>query len=224
MKLYCDPLSTSSRPVIMMIADFGLDVELLSVNLHLQENLDPAFLALNPNGTVPVLQDDDFLLTESSAILKYLSLRFDLPLYPTDLKSQVRVDEMTAWFTTNFRAYHGMLGTYPRMLPALAWLSPVTREELSSLGGYGSQRYLTVLNQRLAAQGPFVCGRDITIADYAGIAQVNLADYVDFDLSPYPAVQAWSLRMRERDGWTAGFAGFMGLVNAARRQREAGRN
>lgn len=221
LKLYCDPLSTSSRPVMMMVADLGLDVEIVPVNLHLHENLEPDFLALNPNGTVPVLEDQGFRLTESSAILKYLAIRFGLPLYPADLFAQVQVDEMLAWFTTNFRGYHCMLGTYPRMLPELAWLSPVTRDELAALGAHGSRRYLTVLDRRLAQHGPFVCGRDLTIADYAGIAQVTLADYVDFDFSPYPAVQTWCARMRDRDGWTTAFAGFTGLVNAARCRRAA---
>lgn len=206
---------------MMMVADQALDVEIIPVNLHLKENLEPEFLALNPNGTVPVLQDEDFVLTESSVILKYLAVRFGLALYPTELKAQIRVDEMLDWFTTNLRTFHGVLGTYPRMLPALDWLNPITRAEMAALGAHGSQRYLTVLDRRLAEHGPYVCGRDLTIADYAGITQVTLADYVDFDFSPYPAVQAWCALMRERDGWTAAFASFTGLVNAARRQRDA---
>lgn len=221
MKLYCDPLSTSSRPVMMMVADQSLDVAIVPVNLHLQENLDPGFLALNPNGTIPVLQDGDLVLTEGNVILKHLAIRFGLPLYPADLRAQISVDEMVSWFTTNFWAYHCVLGTYPRMLPSLAWLNPVTRDELALLGSHGSRRYLSVLDRRLEEGGPFVCGRDLTIADYAGIARVTLADYVDFDFSPYPAVQAWCARMRDRDGWTAAFAGFCGLVNAARAQRAA---
>lgn len=221
MKLYCDPLSTSSRPVMMMVADHAIDVTIVPVNLHLQENLDPDFLALNPNGTIPILQDGDLVLTESTVILKHLATRFGLPLYPADLRAQLAVDEMVSWFTTNFWAYHCVLGTYPRMLPALAWLNPVTQQELALLGSHGSRRYLTVLDRRLAEGGPFVCGRDITIADYAGIARVTLADYVDFDFSPYPAVLAWCARMRDRDGWAVAFASFDGLVNAARAQRTA---
>jgi glutathione S-transferase len=204
---------------MMMVADHALDVMIVTVNLHLQENRNPDILALNPNGTIPILQDGDLVLTESTVILKHLAIRFGLPLYPADLRAQLAVDEMVSWFSTNLWAFHCVLGTYPRMLPALAWLNPATQQELAVLGSQGSHRYLAVLDRRLAEGGPFVCGRDITIADYAGIARVTMADYVDFDFSAYPAVQTWCARMRDRDGWAVAFASFDGLVNAARAQR-----
>lgn len=219
MKLYCDPLSTSSRPVIMLVRDFDIDIEIVTVNLFANENQEPGFLALNPLGTVPVLEDDGFVLTESNAILKYLSVRFNLPVYPRELQAQIRVDEMLARFISNFNAYHGICGTYPRMLPQLAWLNEVTKADMAALGAYGSGRYLTVLDQQLAQGGPFVCGPDLSIADYAGISLVTLADFVAFDFSPYPAVQAWLARMRDREGWDAAFAGFAGMVTAARSAR-----
>lgn len=219
MKLYCDPISTSSRPVIMLAADFDLDVEIVTINLFADENQSPEFLAINPLGTVPVLEDDGFVLTESAAILKYLSVRFDLPVYPKDLQAQIRVDEMLARFISNFNAFHGICGTYPRMLPQLAWLNEATKAEMAALGAYGSARYLSVLNRQLTQDGPFVCGVDLSIADYAGVSLVTLADFVEFDFSPYPAVESWLARMRDREGWDAAFAGFAGMVIAARAAR-----
>ncbi len=220
MKIYFDPLSTSSRPVMLLIHDFNLNIEEINVTLHLQENFQPYFLAINPNGAVPVLDDDGFILTESSAILKYLAVKNDLPVYPDTLQHQIRADEMLSWFTTNFRGYHCIFGTYPQMIPALAGLSSVTKAEMAAMGAYGSQRYLSVLDRQLAEGGPYVCGKAITIADYQGISQVTLADFVDFDFSPYPNVKAWIALMRERGGWDAAFAGFSGLVQAARNERQ----
>jgi glutathione S-transferase len=219
MKLYCDPISTSSRPVIMLVADFDLPVEIVTINLFADQNQTPDFLAINPLGTVPVLEDDGFVLTESAAILKYLSVRFDLPVYPSELQAQIRVDEMLARFISNFNAFHGICGTYPRMLPQLAWLNEGTKAQMTALGAYGSARYLSVLDRRLAQHGPFVCGAELSIADYAGVSLVTLADFVEFDFSPYPAVQAWLARMRDRAGWDAAFAGFTGMVTAARAAR-----
>ena len=75
MKLYFDPLSTSSRPVMLLIHDFGLDIEEITVNLHLQENVpSPTSSPSIRTAPFPVLDDDGFVLTESSAILKYLAL------------------------------------------------------------------------------------------------------------------------------------------------------
>lgn len=219
MRLYFDPLATSSRPVVLLIHDFGLDVEEIMVNLHLNEHTEPDFLRLNPNGAVPVLDDDGFVLTEGCAILKYLAVRNSLPVYPAAFEERIRVDEMLSWFTTNFWGYHCVFGTYAKMLPSLAALSPVTRAEMAAVGAHGSQRYLEVLDRRLRENGPYVCGKNITLADYEGISLTTLADFVDFDFSPYPNVQAWIALMRECKGWDSAFAGFNGMVQAARNER-----
>lgn len=218
MKLYADPLSTASRPVLLLVHDHSLPVDEITVSLHLGEHRSPAFLALNPNGAIPVLVDDDFVLTESVAILRYLARRFELPVYPADLRGQARVDQMMNWFVTNFHLMHCVFGTYPKMLPELGRLDPATLRDFEMLGTQGSRRYLGVLDGQLAKTGPFVCGQAITLADYAGIAQVTLADYCGFDFSPWPNVARWIDRMRERPGWDAAFAGFAGLVTATRRQ------
>ena len=215
MKLYCDPISTSSRPVMMLVADFGLDVDLVVIDLFQNAHQAPAFLALNPLGTVPVLVDDDFVLTESTAILKYLARRFELAGYPQDPIDQIRVDEATARFSTAFFGYHCLFGTYPRMLPQLAWMADTTKAEMAAVGAHGSQRYLAVLDRQLADRGPYVCGAEVSVADYVGFAAITLADFVAFDFAPYPEVRAWIARMQGRDGWAAAYAGFTGMMAAA---------
>ena len=85
MKLYCDPISTTSRPVMMFIAEAGLAVEFVHVDLMTGGNQDPASLALNPNGLVPFLVDGDFGLGESAAILRYLAANAGSPASPADL-------------------------------------------------------------------------------------------------------------------------------------------
>ena len=102
------------------------------------------------------------------------------------------------------------------MLPQLAWMSEITKAEMAKVGDYGSQRYLGVLDRQLADHGPYVCGAEVTVADYVGLAQVTLADFVGFDFAPYPAVQDWIARMRDRKGWHAAYAGFTGMLAAAR--------
>lgn len=79
-----------------------------------------------------------------------------------------------------------------------------TKAEIAALGAYGSARYLSVLNRQLTQGGPFVCGVDLSIADYAGVSLVTLADFVEFDFSPDPAVQSRLARMRGRAGGGCG--------------------
>ncbi|MBL8351989.1 MAG: glutathione S-transferase N-terminal domain-containing protein, partial [Burkholderiaceae bacterium] len=67
MKLYYHPASTTSRPLMMFIEDNGIAAELQLVDLFTGEHLGEGFTAINPNRLVPVLEDGDFRLTESSA-------------------------------------------------------------------------------------------------------------------------------------------------------------
>lgn len=193
-----------------------LPVEEVTVNLHLGEHRAPAFLALNPNGAVPVLVDDGFVLTESVAILTYLCRRFDLPAYPADPHAQAQVDEWTQWFMTNFRVMHCIFGVYPKILPELSWLDPATLRDLGAISAQGSARYLAVLDAALAKGGPYLCGATPTIADYVGTAQITLADQTGFDATPWPHVADWLAPMRDSKGWDAAYAGFAGLVRATR--------
>ena len=66
---------------------------------------------------VPVLEDGDFVLTESSAILKYLADKVDSPAYPKDLKKRARVNERMDWVNTNFYREFGYHLVYPQVFP-----------------------------------------------------------------------------------------------------------
>ena len=87
MKLYYHPVSTVSRPIVLFAADNGIPLDYQVVDLMTGEHMKPPYRAINPSRLVPVLEDGDFRLTESSAILKYLADKFDSPAYPKDLRS-----------------------------------------------------------------------------------------------------------------------------------------
>ncbi len=93
MKLYYHPASTTSRIVMMYAAEEGLDLELQVVDLFTGEHLKPAYTAINPSCMVPVLEDGDFRLTESSTILKYLAAKTGAPAYPKELRQRARGNE-----------------------------------------------------------------------------------------------------------------------------------
>src|ERR1700741_3032894 len=78
MKLYADPISTTCRPVLLA-AETGTHMELHVVDLFSGAHMKPEFAAINPNCAVPTLADDDFVLTESSAILKYVADKIGSP-------------------------------------------------------------------------------------------------------------------------------------------------
>src|SRR5262245_14003512 len=105
MKLYMHPFSTTSRPVMMFIADEKIPVESQVIDLMKGEQYQPAFASLNPNSQVPFLVDGDFRLSESSAILKYLADKIGSKAYPKGLQERARVNEMMDWVNTSF--YNG---------------------------------------------------------------------------------------------------------------------
>lgn len=88
MKLHAFDGSTTCRPVVMFAQEAGIGLELVPVDLFAGEQARPAYLALNPNGKVPLLQDGDVLLTESSAILKYLAELSASPAYPAGIRAR----------------------------------------------------------------------------------------------------------------------------------------
>ena len=100
MKLYYHPVSTTSRPIVLFAAESGIDLDYEVVDLFTGEHYQPPFEAINPNHLVPVLEDGDFRLTESSAILKYLADKTDSPRYPKDLKQRARINERMDWVNT----------------------------------------------------------------------------------------------------------------------------
>lgn len=220
MKLYCDPISTTSRPVLMFIAEAGLDVEIVKVDLLAGGHQDPEFLAINPNGIVPLLVDGDFRLGESVAILKYLAIRAHSTAYPEGLKPQMKVDEALMWFATQFHEYFCLFTCYPHMgVPHDA-----PRELAAGLAAYGlehSPRWLTVLDRHMLGDQPFVCGDRVTLADYLGLSFVLLGRVADFDFSPYPNIQAWIARMQARASYVPTYAAFETFVGFVRAQPQA---
>jgi glutathione S-transferase len=117
MKLHMSPISTTSRPVKLFCAEAGVDETMVPVDLMAGEHHGEKFVALNPNRLVPVLEDGDFVLTESSAILKYLADKVGSPLYPKDLEQRARVNERMDWFNTQLYRELGYHLVYPQLFP-----------------------------------------------------------------------------------------------------------
>ena len=97
--------------------DQGIDLDYQVVDLFTGEHHKPEFAKINPNCLVPVLEDGDFRLTESSAILKYLADKAGSPAYPKDLKARARVNEMMDWFNANIYKDFGYGVIYPQTFP-----------------------------------------------------------------------------------------------------------
>lgn len=222
MKLYFDPVSTTCRGILLFAAEHGLALEPAHVSLLAGEHLGAGFLAVNPNGAVPVLEDGDLRLTESSAILRYLAGKTDTAAWPAEARARARVDAMMTWAQTNFYFYYGYLYCYPQLVEYTAYENAGTQADVLRKGLEGSARYLAVLEDHILGDGrPFLCGTTITLADYFMLPILALGELVAFDLTPWPRVLAWKTAMQARPAWAqidVAFQGWRSAVEAERAQ------
>lgn len=206
MKLYAHPASTTSRPVMMFCQEQGVDIDLVVVDLFSGEHLKEPFLKINPNGMVPVLDDDGFILTESSTILRYLANKTNSPAYPKDPKARARVSEAMDWFNSNLYRELGYHVVYPQTFPSHARPSEEETQCVIDWGLERARKMLGILDGRwnmLSGGSTYLLGNDITIADYFGAELVACADMTRADWSAYPNVDRWLKTMKARPAWAS---------------------
>jgi glutathione S-transferase len=219
MKLYMHPVSMTSRPVRLFIAESGIKVDEQLVDLMNGEHYKEPFASINPNRLVPVLDDGDLRLTESSAILKYLADRIDSPAYPKDLKQRAKVNEMMDWLNTNFYRDYAYGFIYPQVFPHHR---RPTDEMQSGTVAWGKERtegWLRLLNDYwIGPTKPYLCGERITIADYFGSGLVTLGEVVGCDFAGYPNIKRWLDNMKRLPSWPKVNEVFYGLVDSVKGQ------
>jgi glutathione S-transferase len=202
MKLYMHPVSMTSRPVRLFIAESGIPMDEQVVDLFTGEHYQEAYTKLNPNRLVPMLEDGDLRLTESSAILKYLADKVGSPAYPKDLKQRAKVNEMMDWLNTNFYREYAYNLIYPQLFPHMKRPDPAVQKATLEWGKERAKGWLQILNDHyIGPKNNYLCGNQITIADYLGSAFVTLGEIVRCDFSPYPNIQRWLDNMKKLKSW-----------------------
>jgi glutathione S-transferase len=219
MKLYMHPVSMTSRPVRLFIAENKIPVEEVLVDVMTGEHLKPAYAALNPNCLIPMIEDGDLRLTESSAILKYLADKIGSPAYPKDLKQRAKVNEIMDWINTNFYRDWGYNLCYPQLFPHLKRRSDEAQAATIEMGQQNAKRWLQILNDHwIGPNKPYLCGNEVTIADYFGAGIVTLGEVIRVNFSAYPNVQRWLANMKKLPNWGKVNEAFYGLVDAVKAQ------
>lgn len=198
MKLYMHPASTTSRAVVLFIADNDLPVDLQVVDLFSGEHMREPYTAINPNKMVPALDDDGFILTESSTILKYLAEKFELAAYPKELRRRARINEAMDWFNSNLYRDYGYGLIYPQVFPTHKRQSDEAHRATIDWGKEKTQGWLQVLNDHIIGRNAYICGDEITVADYFAIAIMQAGELVGCHFGSYPNVARWMETMQGR--------------------------
>ena len=193
MKLYDFPFSPNCRKVRAVAYEVGVSFEFVPVNLLKGESHTPEFLERNPNGRVPVLEDGDFVLWESVAILRYLGA--GTPLIPTSRKAAADVDRWLAWQLAHLGPAMSKVG-FERVVKPLRRLGPPDAA-LVAAGTADFAAATAVLDRSLAGR-EYVAG-PLSIADFALAAHYSIAPACGLELSRFGTVESWLARMLARD-------------------------
>jgi glutathione S-transferase len=171
MKLYTAPLAPNPRRVRIFLAEKGVEIETVDIDIGAGENQQPEFLVKNPMGRVPVLElDDGICIAESVAICRYFEeLHPEPPLMGTDAQDRALVEmwnrrmelELFAPCTHAFRHLHEFFaGRYPQVAEWGEECRSAARERLTWLDG-------------VLADHEFVAGDVFTIADITALCGID---------------------------------------------------
>jgi glutathione S-transferase len=190
--------------VTILVHELALDVEVRPVDVRPPgmggQNATPEFLALNPNGKVPVLRDGDLVLWESSAIMWYLADKYgETPLWPRDVAGRARVAMWHLWQAAHLSpAADGLM--YEALVRPMTG-APSDAAHMASLTK-SFHRWCGVLEGALA-KAPYVAGDAFTTADAAVATALMYASPARMPIEGYTNVLAWLARVHARPSWKA---------------------
>lgn len=210
MRLYDMTLAPNPRRVRIFLAEKGIEVPRVEIDIQKGENLEPDYLAINPRGVVPTLVlDDGTILDESIAICRYFeALQPEPNLFGRDPLEIARVE---AWQRRiEFEGLFNIAAAFRNSRPAYAdraapGAGPPTPQipELAERGLLLARGFLDTLEQRLG-ESPFVAGPRFTVADITAIVCLDFARWVGLKAeAAHPTVAGWHRAMKARPSTSA---------------------
>jgi glutathione S-transferase len=174
-----------------MAAELGLDYEHLPIEIGEAGARAPEFLAINPNGRLPVIVDNGFVLFESLAITLYLAKKHSLgKLYPATLQDEAKAWQWSFWAISEVDRGVNIWSLHAVRLPP-AERDPAKREEALKVVAAPFK----ILDAAVAKQ-PYLLGNGFSVADLNVAAVVSRA--IDMDLSAVPNLKGWLSRCLDR--------------------------
>lgn len=188
--------SLNVQKVLWGLHELALPFERIDAGLQYGVNDTAAFKAMNPNGLVPVLQEDDFILWESHAILRYLAARHGrASLLPGDLRMAAIGDQWMDWCSTT---------VWPNMRPAFQTLvrTPQDQRDMQSVEvAAKTLAALFLMFEQHLKNHAFVAGGGFTVADIPMALLVYRWNSLISERPQTPAVDDWFKRVSAREGY-----------------------
>ncbi len=197
LKIWGRKNSSNVRKALWIAEEVGVAYESLNAGGAFGINDQPEYLAKNPNGVVPMIEDGDFVLWESNAIVRYLAAQYapDSPLYPSDPQVRASADKWMDWTTSSFAGpfrtvFWGVLRT------------PADQQDWVQINGAIKtvQQLLVIVDQALASH-PYLSG------DEFGMGDIPLGSFIyawfemPIERPAMPHLKAWYERLKQRPAY-----------------------
>jgi glutathione S-transferase len=191
MKLYGFAPTRTIR-ALWALRELDVDFKLVTIDLTKGEHRDPAFLAINPAGKLPVLVDGDFILTESVAIVLYLAEKYPAQgLLPTALRARADVQRWLLFTATELEQPLWRIARHTAIYPKekrLAAEVPIARQDFLDMA--------LVMERHLEGRHVLV-GDSVTVADFVAAYTLDWANEIKL-LETLPRLHAYMKEMYAR--------------------------
>jgi glutathione S-transferase len=199
MKLYALPPSPNTFKVVALANHLGLEMEVINMDMANGGHKTPDYLAKNPNALMPTLEDGDFCLWESNAILMYLAQKKPQSgLWPADSQGQAKVQQWLNWSGNHWgpaiRPFF-----FERIVKARFGMGPADEAEIAK-AVQAFPKVADVLEGQLKNH-PYLAGDQLTIADFALASAAPYLAMAGVPLENYPGIKAYCERVTSTEAW-----------------------
>jgi len=194
LKIYGSRNSGSANKVEYTAMLLGMDYEYKEMDF--QKDLKTEwYLKIHPAGKIPAIDDDGFVLFESSAICKYLCDKKGSGLYPKDLKQRAIIEQ---WIDFSIQHVGSAMGkvAYGKLFAPMQGL-PVDEASIKE-GTQFLERFLPIVDKQLGKR-KFLASDKMTLADINLFAVLEYAEKAQYDLSKYKSITSWRNKLMEMD-------------------------
>jgi glutathione S-transferase len=205
MLIYADPITVNCRKVLAGMAFLNAPFRRVHVDYFKGEHKEAAYVALNPNASVPALMDGKFVLWESNAILQYVADKLGRDsAYPKDLQVRADINRWLLWESSSWfpNCYSFLVEHCVKPL-----LGSTADQSVLDAQTVQFNKLAAILNDRLA-KSEWVCGSQPTIADIALAAPMHLHQYQQLPLAGFPHLRRWlTERVEKLPSWHNTYVG-----------------
>ncbi|NHZ99946.1 glutathione S-transferase family protein [Massilia sp. CCM 8734] len=198
MRLYHSHLSSNGRRVLMVAEQLGLPLDIVNVDLG-SDSERARLREIDANGKVPVLEDGDFLLSESCAIMQYLcDLTPGQQLYPQDARVRADVNRWLFWGSQHFAETISIL-SFEHIWKAMIGMGEADPATVAR--AEGELRQLGAVLDGHLAQRDWLVGDALSLADIGVVTPLMYLERAKLPLGDFANLMRWFDRLRQLDLW-----------------------